>query len=353
MITGFGLSARREFEVGGDSFVFPALINIHDRLSLSHLPRIGAPPGSFYPNRAAWDAALEALPELERHGNIDRADLIALGAYKNLFSGVATVLDDEPRRENPEFLPSLPIRVLAAERGRPFVVRIEEGFDAESQDGIGALERAGRLDESAILVHCLGFSDEDIRKVKRSGASVAWCPASNKLLFNTTCKVRKMLRAGINVALGTDSSAAGSINILDEMRFARSLYRGMYGEDLPAKTVFDMATVNAAKALRLGSLAGILEPGASADIAVFRAKAEDPYESLCRSVCADLELLVVGGRPLLGLESRYASLFDGETDCTRIEMGGRGIIVAGKPAALRARARAGFRAELPYLPFDA
>jgi len=99
----------------------------------------------------------------------------------------------------------------------------------------------------------------------------------------------------------------------------------------------------------------MLEPGAAADIAVFRAKAEDPYESLCRSGSADLELLVAGGRPLLGLESRYASLFDGEWDCSRIEYAGRGMIVAGDPAALcaRARARAGFRLELPYLPFDA
>jgi 5-methylthioadenosine/S-adenosylhomocysteine deaminase len=114
-------------------------------------------------------------------------------------------------------------------------------------DGIGILERAQALDDRDLLVHCIGFSEEDIKKVKRAGASVAWCPASNYFMFNLTCKMRKLLRAGVNVALGTDSTHTGSVNLLAEMKFARRVYREIYGEELPAKTLFDMVTINAAR----------------------------------------------------------------------------------------------------------
>ncbi len=380
VVAGFGLSARREVEVGPGRFVYPALVNAHDHLRGDYLPRVGPAPGRFYPNWAPWDADLKASPVFAERSALDIATMYALGAYKNLFSGVATVNDHFPHELNSPYLPGLPIRAIseyclahecssydlkwgegieveharAVERDWPFITHLEEGFDAESQDGVGVLERAGALDERDLLVHCIGFSDEDLRKVRRAGATVVWCPASNVFMFNLTCKIRKMLRSGINVALGTDSTHTGSVNLLAEMKYARVLYREMYGEDLPAKTLFEMATVNAAKGLRLEGRTGILEPGAMADIAIFRARAEDPYESLCLAECEDLELLVVGGEPALGLESDFGGLFEGRPGCTRITRRGRAVIVAGDPAALyrKVRAAVGFPKELGYLPFE-
>ena len=379
-VAGFGLSAPRSAAVGPASFVYPALINAHDHLRGNYLPRVGPPPGTFYPNWSPWDADLKASPAYAERAALDVATMYRLGAYKNLFSGVATVMDHFPHEINGPYLPGLPIRVLAeyclahecssfdlkwgegieieharaVERRWPFVTHLEEGFDAESQDGIGVLERAGALDERALLVHCLGFSEEDIRKVRRAGASVAWCPASNLLMFNLTCKIRKLLRAGVNVALGTDSTHTGSANLLAEMKYARSLYRGLYGEELPAKTVFDMVTANAAKALGLEGRTGVLEPGAMADIAVFRARAEDAYESLCLAESGDLELLVVGGEPVYGLEARYGRLFELGSGYERLAVGGRRMLVKGDPAALYrgVRTAVGFAKELDYLPFE-
>lgn len=378
-VVGFGLGARREVAVGPGSFVYPALINVHDHLRGDYLPRVGPPEGTFYLNWSSWDADLKASPVYAERAALDIGTMYSLGAYKNLFSGVATVQDHFPHEQNNPYLPGLPVRVLAeyclahecssfdlqwgegiaiehgraAERGWPFITHVEEGFDPESQDGVGVLERSGALDEHDLLVHCLGFSDEDIRKVKRAGASVAWCPASNDLMFNLTCKIRKLLRAGVNVALGTDSTHTGSVNLLAEMKFARENYRSMYGEELPAKTLFDMVTANAARALRLEGRIGIVEPGALADLAVFRAKADDPYESLCHAEPADLELLVVGGEPVFGLADRYAALFDGAVP-GRVTVDGRAALVKGDPAALYSRVRAavGFAKKIDYLPFD-
>ncbi len=101
--------------------------------------------------------------------------------------------------------------------------------------GIETLEAAGCLDDHTIMIHCIGFSDEDIQKVGKAGAHVAWCANSNIFMFNVTCKIRKMLEAGINVSIGTDSTATGSVNLLEEMRYDRETYRSMYGEDIAAR----------------------------------------------------------------------------------------------------------------------
>jgi len=385
-VAGFGLGAKRELRVGSASFVYPALVNAHDHLRGNYLPRVGPQAGAFYPNWSPWDADLKASPVYAERAALSVAQMYLLGGYKNLFSGVATVHDHFPHELNEAFLDSLPIRVArdyclahecssydlkwgdgieiehgrAVERSWPFITHLEEGFDAESMDGVGILERAGALDERDLLVHCIGFSEEDIKKVKRAGASVAWCPASNYFMFNLTCKIRKLLRAGVNVALGTDSTHTGSVNLLAEMKFAREAYRRLYGEELPAKTLFEMATVNAARALGLQGKAGILEPGAWADIAVFKAKAEDPYESLASAECEDLELLTIEGLPIYGDEAKYGAFFGelaGEAISAygRIEVGGRQMFVKGDPAGLyrEIKAAVGFDKKLGYLPFDA
>lgn len=385
LVAGFGLTSRREVRIGPGAYVYPGLINAHDHLRGDWLPRVGPPEGRYYLNWSYWDADLKSSPVYAERSAVGVAEMYQLGAYKNLFSGVSTVHDHFPHEMNGRYLGGLPIRAIeeyclahecssfdlkwgdgigpesarSAERDWPFVTHLEEGFDPESMDGVGVLERHGALGERALLVHCLGLSEEDIRKVRRARASVAWCPASNYFMFNVTCKVRKLLRAGINVALGTDSTHTGSVNILDEMKFARRAYREMYGEELPSKTLFEMATVNAAKALRLEGRAGVLEPGAWADVAVFRARSDDPYDSLALAGPGDLELLTVGGMPVYGDEGKYGGAFAEELGAVpgaygRVEVGGRPMFVKGDPAGLYGRIRkaVGFPKVLGYLPFE-
>ena len=71
-----------------------------------------------------------------------------------------------------------------------------------------------------------------------------------------------MLKAGINVCLGTDSLASNSsLSILDEMRF---LHRE-FG-DLEPQTILEMATVNGAKAIGWSGKIGVIEEGKKADL---------------------------------------------------------------------------------------
>jgi 5-methylthioadenosine/S-adenosylhomocysteine deaminase len=173
-------------------------------------------------------------------------------------------------------------------------------------------------------------------------------------MFNVTCKIKKMLDAGINVAVGTDSTATGAVNLLEEMRYGRETYRKMYHEDLPAKTIVNMVTVNPAKAFRIQKETGSLAEGKLADVLIVRQQREDPWESLVATRVEDIELLTQDGNPIYG-DTAYEELFAGRgTPYSKVSVRGRQMLVKGDPTRLmeRVRAAVGFRKVLDFIPLD-
>jgi 5-methylthioadenosine/S-adenosylhomocysteine deaminase len=378
------LGGRSKFDLKfGDGFAaYPALINIHDHFNGNYLPKVGPPPGEFYLNWSYWDKDLKNsdVVKVER-AKTSVEERYFLSAYKNIFSGVVTANDHFPHEWNEPFIGRLPMRLIrnytlshacssfdlnwgdgfqieharARKSNFPFITHLEEGFDEETQRGIETLEEAGCLDEHTVMIHCIGFSDEDIVKVKKAGAHVAWCANSNIFMFNVTCKIKKMLEAGVNVSIGTDSTATGSINLLEEMRYDRETYRRMYGEELAAKKIVDMVTVNPARAFRIQKETGSLAEGKLADVLVVRQQKDDPWESLVAARVQDIELLVQDGSPLLG-DAAHEELFAGRgVQYSKVSVRGRPMIVRGDPEGLmqRVRTAVGFRKVLDFIPLDA
>ncbi|HEQ72166.1 MAG TPA: hydrolase [Spirochaetia bacterium] len=363
-----------------DAFVFPALINLHDHLRGNYLPKVGPPDGTFYLRCHDWEKDLRASAVVAERAKVSEEDIYFVSAYKNLFSGVATVNDHFPHKINDAYIPKLPIRVIreytlhheatsyalpwgegieiehqrARDKNLPFIIHLEEGFDAEYQRGVDLLEELDCLDDHNIQIHCVGFSDEDIRKTKKAGATVGWCPASNVYMYNLTCKIKKMLEAGINVALGTDSTATGSLNLLEEIRFARSIYRKMYGEELDARLLFDMVTINPAKAFRISRTTGSLEEGKLADVLVVKQKDDDPFESLVKTDIEDIELLLLEGKPLLAGKEHEELFFARKQPYSEISLKGRPMLVKGDPVSLLSRIReaVGYKKVLDFMPID-
>ena len=363
------------------SCVYPSLINTHDHLQGNYRPAVGPKPGSFYLTWLPWDNDLKASDTFKERSHLSREELYALSGYKCLFSGVTTVNDHFPQKLNKTILPTLPIRAIleyglahesssydlkwgdgiepehakAVKNKWPFITHLCEGFDDEAMHGVQGLEKLGALDNHCLLIHCIGMSDDDIKTIVKAGASVAWCGFSNMFMFNVTAKIRKMIKAGVNLTIGTDSSATGSANLLAEMKYDRQLYRTMYGEDIGAKRMFEMVTINAAKAFWMQDHIGTLDEGKFADILVLKAVKDDPYENFVEASMQDIELLVLEGIPIYG-ELRFIDAFGGKLPdgYTQIKVGKRPMFVKGDPAGLytEARKKIGFKKELDYLPFE-
>jgi len=384
-----GVKGEKIFSPGGNvkidlkkkSSVYPSLINTHDHLQGNYRPAVGPKKGHFYPTWLPWDQDFKASETFKERSNLSREDLYALSGYKCLFSGVTTVNDHFPQKLNSLILPTLPIRAFleyglahesssydlkwgdgieieherAVKNKWPFITHLAEGFDEECFNGVKELERLKVLDNHCLLIHCIGLSDEDIKKIAKAGASVSWCGFSNMFMFNVTSKIRKMFKAGVNVTIGTDSSATGSANFLAELKFDRELYRKLYGEDLPSKKIFEMITINAAKAFWMQDRIGSLEEGKLADILVLKTKDDDPYDNLVNASMRDIELLILAGKPIYG-QMRFLDIFGDRLPegYTQITVGKEQMFVKGDPEGLykEVRRKVGFKKKLDYLPFE-
>jgi hypothetical protein len=379
---GAALPKGPVFDLSGKSYIYPALINTHDHLRGNYLPQCGPPPGVFYLTWLPWDNDLKASAcYAERTKALDINKGYELSGYKTLFSGIVTTNDHFPHNLNKDILPALPVRAIqnyaiahecssyelkwggdikdehaiAVQNGWPFITHLAEGFDDESMGGLSRLESLGALSNHCLLVHCIAFSDEDITKMARAGASLSWCGVSNMFMFNTTCKIKKFIDAGVNVTIGTDSSHTGAYNMFAEIKYDRELYRRMYGEDLSAKNIFEMITINSAKAFWMEDEIGTLDAGKRADILVMKAKEGDAFENLVNAESADIELLTKDGKPVLG-EARFIDLLGGTlpSGYTMIKIAGRDMFVAGDPLSLYRHIRdaIGFKKILDFLPFE-
>ena len=136
-----------------------------------------------------------------------------------------------------------------------------DNWQAPGLTPIQYLNETEILRNHLLLIHCNYVTDEEISTIKSSGASVAFCPRSHHFFGHANHPVQKLLDAGINVGLGTDSLASNdSLNILDEMKFL------FLHHSIPPNTLLTMATINGAKALGLESKTGQIKEGFEADL---------------------------------------------------------------------------------------
>ena len=118
--------------------------------------------------------------------------------------------------------------------------------------------------------HGIHFTDEELLRLKDTGAMVAHCPSSNMRLGSGICRVKEMRELGINVALAVDGSASNdSSDMLGEVRNALFLQRVTKGADaLKLKDVVEMGTESGAALLGFPKCGRIAE-GMAADLALF------------------------------------------------------------------------------------
>ncbi|RKZ55879.1 MAG: TRZ/ATZ family hydrolase, partial [Gammaproteobacteria bacterium] len=85
---------------------------------------------------------------------------------------------------------------------------VSEAVKNNGQRPLARLNDLGLLSPSLQAVHMTQLQDEEIELLASCGSHVIHCPESNMKLASGICPVHRLLSAGINVALGTDSSSS-------------------------------------------------------------------------------------------------------------------------------------------------
>jgi cytosine/adenosine deaminase-related metal-dependent hydrolase len=171
------------------------------------------------------------------------------------------------------------------------------------------LRRMGLLRRKTVYVHCVWLSDDDIREFVKGGSTVSHNPSSNMKLGSGIAPVAKMLRAGLNVALGTDGGPSNdSYDLLRECKLASLLQKVALGDPRAVgyADVLKMAVTNGYRALGLEGIAGRMAAGQRADFIVVDlaqphlTPAINPLSNLVYSATGqDVSDVFVDGRALM------------------------------------------------------
>ncbi|MEO3993553.1 MAG: amidohydrolase [Desulfurococcaceae archaeon TW002] len=131
----------------------------------------------------------------------------------------------------------------------------------------------GLTGPNVVLVHVVWVTDEEIKTLAETKTNVSHNPSSNGKLGSGIARVSDMLRAGVNVTLGTDGGPSNdNYDLIEEMHIATILQNAYKGdpEALRAEDVLEMATLRGAEALGLSSKVGSIEVGKRADLIIIK-----------------------------------------------------------------------------------
>lgn len=163
------------------------------------------------------------------------------------------------------------------------------------------------LGPELLCAHCVDLELDEVELLAARDVPVVHCPRSNALLGCGVAPLSDLRARGVRVGLGTDSPASTpSFDVFEEMRaavyFARA--RDRRADALSGEDALRLATVDAARALRMDAEVGTLAPGKRADLAVV-SLAGSPYHPVEDPAAA----VVFGGSPERVLET----VVEGET----------------------------------------
>lgn len=145
-------------------------------------------------------------------------------------------------------------------------------FRYYGKDIVDLLEEIGFLTDRMLAVHCVNLTPDDIRRFAEHGVSISHNPAPNLYLGSGIPPIPENLRAGVNVALGTDGAASNnSTDMLETMKLAALIQKGIHRDAsvITADQVIRMAACGGARAIGMEDRLGTLEIGKKADMILF------------------------------------------------------------------------------------
>ncbi len=184
------------------------------------------------------------------------------------------------------------VRALATELGCPILIHVSETKNelaqvAEKQNGMtpGAyLDSIGFLGDDVVAAHGVHLTADELKTFAAKKTGVVHCPESNQMLASGVAPIVDMVKAGMEVGLGTDGPAGSNNNLdmLEEMASAARLQKVMRENPkaISAREVLRLGTIGGAQVLGLADKIGTLERGKRADVVIIdlqQAKTQPVY----------------------------------------------------------------------------
>lgn len=175
------------------------------------------------------------------------------------------------------------------------------------KDNIAALADLDFVGPDVVLAHCVWPTSEEINLLHQSGTNVAHCPSTNLKLASGIADVVTLLNEKVKVSLGADGPPCNNrLDIFGEMRQAGLVAKFKHGSSaLCAQDIFELATINGARALGIADKVGSLEVGKDADIVIIKPglhaqPLSDPFAALVYSCLpSDVRDVFVHGQQLV------------------------------------------------------
>jgi len=237
--SGYGLTARDEFK----------MLEAIAELDRSHAMDVVATflgahevPLEFRNDKEKYIALLinEMIPEVARR---------KLAAFCDVFCEAHVFSIDESRR------------ILLAARKAGLKLKLH----ADEIEPLGGAELAGEL-KAVSADHLIAASDKGIEAMREGGVVPVLLPATSfSLGTGKHAPARKMLKAGLPVALGTDFNPGTSFTESQQMTMALACVN----LKMTAEEALRGCTINAARAIRREKPVGSLAPGKQADIVIW------------------------------------------------------------------------------------
>jgi hypothetical protein len=213
-----------------------------------------------------------------------------------------------------------------------YVVHIAEGTDATALAEFAKLGTITTEDgclyaPQTSIVHGVALGEPELRTMASHSMSLIWSPRSNVFLYglgtdlSKTANIPFAKAQGINIAIAPDWAVGGGVNMLDELRFGDRVDNERWGDVLDAQDFFEMATINAARALGLDEVLGSLAVGKKADLFVIAGDRTHPYDALLAARPQNVKLTMVGGTILYG-DTEFQGYAPAAPICEHIELCG-------------------------------
>jgi len=147
---------------------------------------------------------------------------------------------------------------------------------------LGYLQQLAR-GSRALIIHGNYLDDDEIAFIseRRRQLSVVYCPRTHAYFGHDRYPLRKLLKAGVRVAVGTDSRASNpDLSLFEELR-----YLALTFPEVNPETILRMGTMSGAEALGVSDGYGRIKKGYPARFALadITTTTNDPYEALWTS----------------------------------------------------------------------